>query len=135
MKKAISSCMTNGGAGIKIRCSGRLGGAEIARVEGYKEGKVPLNTFRANIDYAYADANTTYGVIGVKVWIYLDKEIVEEEEDAAAQGKQRGKTKRGSDRNVADKAGVAATSTPVVQKTEAKAEQGDVDHAVDAVQS
>jgi small subunit ribosomal protein S3 len=132
MKKAISSCMTSGGAGIKIRCAGRLGGAEIARVEGYKEGKVPLNTFRANIDYAYADANTTYGVIGVKVWIYLDKEIVEEEEDEAAQGKRRGKMRRGPDKNVAEKAEV---SSPVVEKTEPKAEQGDVGHAVDAVQS
>ena len=56
--------------GIKISCSGRLGGAEIARTEWYSEGKVPLHTLRADIDYGFAEANTTYGKIGVKVWIY-----------------------------------------------------------------
>lgn len=69
MKKAIQSAMKYGVAGIKIMCSGRLGGAEIARSESYKEGSIPLHTLRADVDYALAEAITTYGVIGVKVWI------------------------------------------------------------------
>lgn len=69
MKKAVSQAMTSGAQGIKVNCAGRLGGAEIARDEGYKEGKVPLHTLRANIDYGFAEAHTTYGCIGIKVWI------------------------------------------------------------------
>lgn len=69
MKKAIQSSMDAGAAGIKIAISGRIGGAEIARTEWYKEGRIPLHTLRANIDYATARAETTYGSIGVKVWI------------------------------------------------------------------
>lgn len=70
MKTAIQNCFKYGGEGIKIACSGRLGGAEIARTEWYREGRVPLHTLRADIDYSTAEANTTYGVIGVKVWVY-----------------------------------------------------------------
>jgi small subunit ribosomal protein S3 len=70
MKKAMQSAIKYGALGIKVSCSGRLGGAEIARTEWYKEGSVPLHTLRCNIDYATANAYTTYGVIGVKVWIY-----------------------------------------------------------------
>ena len=70
MKKAIGSAMRMGAEGIKVKTSGRLGGAEMSRVEGYMEGKVPLHTLRANIDYARATAFTTYGAVGVKVWIY-----------------------------------------------------------------
>ena len=70
MKQTVSRTMRMGAEGIKIMCSGRLGGAEIARVEWYAEGKVPLHTLRADIDYAFAEANTAYGKIGVKVWIY-----------------------------------------------------------------
>ena len=70
MKKVMQSAMKYGALGIKISCSGRLGGAEIARTEWYKEGSVPLHTLRCNIDYATANAYTGYGVIGVKVWIY-----------------------------------------------------------------
>jgi small subunit ribosomal protein S3 len=66
---AIASTMRMGAEGIKVKTSGRLGGAEIARVEGYKEGRTPLHTLRADIDYAIAEAHTTYGRIGVKVWI------------------------------------------------------------------
>lgn len=69
MKKAISSGMKMGAEGIKIHCKGRLGGAEIARAEKYMDGRVPLHTLRADIDYAHATAHTTYGCIGVKVWI------------------------------------------------------------------
>ncbi len=70
MKKAIQTTMNFGAEGIKIRCSGRLGGAELARTECYHEGKVPLQTLRAEIDYGFAEASTVYGKIGVKVWIY-----------------------------------------------------------------
>lgn len=70
MKQAVSRTMRLGAQGIKISCSGRLGGAEIARTEWYSEGKVPLHTLRADIDYGFAEADTTYGKIGVKVWIY-----------------------------------------------------------------
>ncbi|WP_028296758.1 30S ribosomal protein S3 [Olivibacter sitiensis] len=69
MKTSIASTMRMGAEGIKIMCSGRLGGAEMARTEQYKEGRIPLHTFRADIDYALAEALTTYGKIGVKVWI------------------------------------------------------------------
>jgi len=70
MKRSITSSMRLGAQGIKIQVSGRLGGAEMARTESYKEGRIPLHTLRANIDYATATAITTYGCIGVKVWIY-----------------------------------------------------------------
>ena len=69
-KKAIQRVMKAGAVGVKTAVSGRLGGAEIARSEFYKEGTVPLQTLRADIDYGFAEANTTYGKIGVKVWIY-----------------------------------------------------------------
>ena len=69
MKKSIQSCLRMGGKGIKVSCSGRLGGAEIARTEWYKEGRLPLHTLRANIDYAVCEAKTIYGIIGVKVWV------------------------------------------------------------------
>jgi small subunit ribosomal protein S3 len=70
MKRAVQSALRLGAEGIKITCGGRLGGAEIARVEWYREGRVPLHTLRANIDYAQAEAHTAYGVIGIKVWIF-----------------------------------------------------------------
>lgn len=70
MKQTVGRTIRSGGQGIKISCSGRLGGAEIARTEWYNEGKVPLHTLRADIDYGFAEADTTYGKIGVKVWIY-----------------------------------------------------------------
>lgn len=70
MKKTIQTAINGGAGGIKIRCSGRLGGAEIARSESLKEGKIPLQTIRADIDYGFSEAKTTYGLIGVKVWIY-----------------------------------------------------------------
>jgi small subunit ribosomal protein S3 len=69
LKTAIASTMRMGAEGIKVKCSGRLGGAEMARTEGYKEGRTPLHTFRADVDYALAEAQTVYGKIGVKVWI------------------------------------------------------------------
>ena len=70
MKRAVTNTMRIGALGIKVRVSGRLNGAEIARTEWYREGRIPLHTFRADIDYGFAEAKTTYGVIGVKVWIF-----------------------------------------------------------------
>jgi small subunit ribosomal protein S3 len=77
MKRAMQSAMRMGAQGIKLRASGRLGGAEIARTEGYHEGRVPLHTLRADIDYATSTAKTTYGAIGIKVWIFKG-EVVED---------------------------------------------------------
>ena len=77
MKRAVQAAMRSGAEGIKIQCAGRLGGAEIARTEGYNEGRVPLHTLRADIDYANIEAHTTYGTIGVKCWIFKG-EVVED---------------------------------------------------------
>jgi len=76
MKKAVQQAMTTGAQGIKIRCAGRLDGAEIARAEKYMEGKVPLHTIKADIDYGFSEAYTVYGLIGVKVWICLGEVLV-----------------------------------------------------------
>ena len=70
MKKSVQSCLKFGAKGIRITCSGRLGGAEMSRTEWYREGRVPLHTLRADIDYGFAEAKTTYGIIGVKVLIF-----------------------------------------------------------------
>jgi small subunit ribosomal protein S3 len=77
MKRAVQSAMRAGAEGIRVKVGGRLGGAEIARVEGYHEGRVPLHTLRADIDYATSTAKTTYGAIGIKVWIFKG-EVVED---------------------------------------------------------
>ena len=77
MKRAVQGAIRGGAQGIKVRASGRLGGAEIARTEGYHEGRVPLHTLRADIDYATSTAKTTYGTIGIKVWIFRG-EVVED---------------------------------------------------------
>jgi small subunit ribosomal protein S3 len=70
MRKAMQSAMKGGAKGIRVQCSGRLGGAEMSRSEFYREGRVPLHTLRADIDYGFYEARTTFGRIGVKVWIY-----------------------------------------------------------------
>jgi len=75
MKRAMQGALRMGAKGIKVQCSGRLGGAEIARTEGYREGRVPLHTLRADIDYGFAEAHTTYGVIGVKVWVFNGEKL------------------------------------------------------------
>lgn len=82
MKRAMQSCLKAGAQGIKVRCSGRLGGAEIARSEWYKEGRVPLHTLRSDIDFGRARANTTYGVIGVTVYVYKGEKINIRSDDA-----------------------------------------------------
>lgn len=86
MKQAIGRTMRMGAKGIKVACSGRLGGAEMARREGYHEGTVPLQTLRADIDYGTAEANTTYGKIGVKVWIYKGEVLPSATKKGATEG-------------------------------------------------
>ena len=85
MKRAVQSAMRLGALGIRVNCSGRLGGAEIARTEWYREGRVPLHTLRADIDYGVSRANTTYGICGVKVWIFkgekFDKDVNDIQKD------------------------------------------------------
>src|ERR1700760_3942265 len=83
MKKAVQTTMDFGALGIKIRCSGRLGGAEISRAEWYREGKIPLHTLRTPIDYGVTEAHTVYGTIGVKVWLCKKAERTEENKEAA----------------------------------------------------
>lgn len=86
MKQSVGRAMKMSAKGIKIQCSGRLAGAEIARREWYSEGKVPLHTLRADIDYGFAEANTTYGKIGVKVWIYKGEVLPEVRKAATGKG-------------------------------------------------
>lgn len=86
MKKAVSLCMKAGAKGIRVQCAGRLGGAEMARTEWYREGRVPLHTLRADIDFGFAEAKTTFGKIGVKVWIYLGDII--RDKDGIEKGKK-----------------------------------------------
>jgi len=87
MKRAVTNTMRLGAQGVKIKVGGRLNGAEIARSEWYREGRVPLHTFRAEIDYGFAEARTTYGVIGVKVWIFKG-EVFDAQEGAAEAAEQ-----------------------------------------------
>lgn len=105
MKQAIGRTMKANAKGIKVLVSGRLGGAEIARSESYSEGNVPLHTLRADIDYGFAEADTTYGKIGVKVWInhgeILDKglqSVVREEKQDRKDGKRKNNKRRDGDR-------------------------------------
>jgi len=84
MKRAVTNAMRLGAQGVKINVAGRLNGAEIARSEWYREGRVPLHTLRADIDYGFAEAKTTYGVIGVKVWIFKGEVLGAQEAEAAS---------------------------------------------------
>jgi small subunit ribosomal protein S3 len=86
MKQVVLRAMKQGAKGIKVACSGRLAGAEIARSEWYSEGKVPLHTLRADIDYGFCEAKTTYGRIGIKVWIYKGEIMPQKNKTATAQG-------------------------------------------------
>lgn len=95
MKKAVQSAMRQGALGIKVTVSGRLGGTDIARTEWYREGRVPLHTFRADIDYAIARAQTTYGVIGIKVWIFKGEVIGKMRSNVVEQSEQETSTEQG----------------------------------------
>jgi len=83
MKRAVQSALRMGAKGVRINCAGRLGGAEIARTEWYREGRVPLHTLRADVDYGFAEAHTTYGVIGVKVWVFHGEKLGDTETEKA----------------------------------------------------
>jgi small subunit ribosomal protein S3 len=99
MKKVIQGALKSGAKGIKISVSGRLGGAEMARTEWYLEGRVPLHTLRAKIDYGFAEAHTTYGIVGIKVWIFkgevLAKGIQAEPQEEEKKGGRKPSRKRG----------------------------------------
>ena len=95
MKRAVQTAMRLGAEGIRINCSGRLGGAEIARMEWYREGRVPLHTLRADVDYGVATAFTTYGTCGVKVWIFKGEIL---EHDSMAQDKKLAEAEAGRPR-------------------------------------
>ena len=122
MKRAMQNAMRLGAQGIKIMSAGRLNGAEIARTEWYREGRVPLHTVRANIDYAFSEANTTYGVIGVKVWVYKGDNFGEE---AQAQEKTEREDRR-SRRPAGERAAKPARrARKTAEKTEAAAADGE----------
>lgn len=91
MKRAMQNAMRLGAQGIKIMSSGRLNGIEIARTEWYREGRVPLHTLRADIDYGFAEARTTYGIIGIKVWVYKGDALGRGEQPVVAEPEKRGK--------------------------------------------
>ena len=99
MKRAVGNAMRLGALGIKVNVAGRLNGAEIARSEWYREGRVPLHTLRADIDYGFAEAKTTYGIIGIKVWVYKGEifdfsQVGQEKQDDSPRGNDRGDRER-----------------------------------------
>jgi len=104
MKRAVGNAMRLGALGIKVNVAGRLNGAEIARSEWYREGRVPLHTLRADIDYGFAEAKTTYGIIGIKTWVYKGEifdfsQVGQEKQDDAAPRAERGDRGDRRDRN------------------------------------
>ncbi len=112
MKRAVMSTMRSGALGVKVRLSGRLNGSEIARTEWAREGRVPLHTFRADIDYGLGEAKTTYGVIGVKVWIFKG-EVFDKTEIAELSAEQEAaQAAQGAAANAAAAAAAAAGNTP-----------------------
>jgi small subunit ribosomal protein S3 len=113
MKRAVTNTMRSGALGIKVRVSGRLNGAEIARTEWYREGRIPLHTFRADIDYGLSEAKTTYGVIGVKVWIFKGEIFEKPELEAEASAETAPEEKVATEK--------PATEKPVVEKPVAEA--------------
>jgi small subunit ribosomal protein S3 len=96
MKRSIQTAMDMGADGIRVRCAGRLGGAELARTEQYKDGKVPLHTLRENIDYGFAEAQTLAGTIGIKVWICRPQQM---EDDQNATDAKKSKASKGAPRS------------------------------------
>ena len=122
MKRAIQNAMRLGAQGIKIMSSGRLNGAEIARCEWYREGRVPLHTIKADIDYGFSEANTTYGIIGVKVWIYKGEmltksDIISAPQDTDLSGEDQEKTvKKARSRKKRSESGEIASSTTADSK-------------------
>lgn len=122
MKKAVQNAMSKGVLGIKIQCKGRLGGSEIARAEGYHEGKIPLSTFRADIDYGFATAFTTYGTIGSKVWIYKGDILVKKEVAKHQQSHQEAAPVETKPSETKEEAQAVAAVKPVSKTAPAAAE-------------
>lgn len=117
MRQAVGRCLRNNGRGIKIISSGRLGGAEIARTEVEKMGKVPLHTIRADIDYGKAEAKTTYGVVGVRVWIYKGEVLPDKlrmAQEPPPRERERRPRKKAEDQPAADAAPVVEAAAPAV---------------------
>jgi small subunit ribosomal protein S3 len=114
MRKGLQGAQRAGAKGVRIQVSGRLGGAEMSRSEFYREGRVPLHTLRANIDYGFYEARTTFGRIGVKVWIYkgdlTNKELAREQAQQRSQRPERGGARRGPGRQAEPVAAVAPGS-------------------------
>jgi small subunit ribosomal protein S3 len=119
MRKGMQGALRQGAKGIRVQCSGRLGGAEMSRTEFYREGRVPLHTLRANIDYGFYEAKTVFGRIGVKVWIYkgdiTNKELAREQANAKPVRGDRNERPR---RNAAP-AAPAAEAAPAAQEAQA----------------
>ena len=111
MKRAVTNTMRSGALGVKVRLSGRLNGSEIARTEWAREGRVPLHTFRADIDYGLGEARTTYGVIGVKVWIFKGEVFDKAELAAQAEFVEAAQAAQGAAANAAAAAAAAAAAT------------------------
>src|SRR5882672_381958 len=110
MKRAVMSTMRSGALGVKVRVSGRLNGSEIARTEWYREGRIPLHTFRADIDYGLGEARTTYGVIGVKVWIFKGEVFDKAELAQQAENVEAAQAAQGAAASAAAAAAAAAAS-------------------------
>ena len=122
MKRAMQNAMRLGAQGIKIMSAGRLNGAEIARTEWYREGRVPLHTLRANIDYGFSEANTTYGVIGVKVWVYKGDNFGEEVQTQEKTEREDRRSRRSAGERAAKP---ARRARKAAEKTEAAAAEGE----------
>ncbi len=118
LKKSVQMAMTKGALGIKVLVKGRLGGAEIARDEGYREGKVPLSTFRADIDYGFAEAFTTYGTIGCKAWIYKGDVMVKKEEAEQRKARQMADLEKDMQAGIVAKKGKKAKSGDAAEGSE-----------------
>ena len=127
MRKSMQSAMKAGAKGIKIQCGGRLGGAEMSRSEFYREGRVPLHTLRANIDYGFYEAKTTFGRIGVKVWIYKGdvtaKELAAQQAAAPSRGRNERPGRPGGDRRRRNER-PAADAAPAAEAPAAEAAEG-----------
>ncbi|WP_127842553.1 30S ribosomal protein S3 [Actinomyces wuliandei] len=127
MRKGMQSAVRAGAKGIRVQCSGRLGGAEMSRSEFYREGRVPLHTLRANIDYGFYEARTTFGRLGVKVWIYkgdlTEREFARQQAESGSRGRGRGERRgRRGERGARHNSEQQAEQTPVTES--AAADQG-----------
>lgn len=138
MRKAIQTTLRAGAQGVRVQCSGRLGGAEMSRSEFYREGRVPLHTLRADVDYGFFEARTTFGRIGVKVWIYKGEvsgsrtERQAAEAQQRAQQQQRRRTERRKPRRDAESGATAAEPAAPAESTEPVAEAGTTESVAEA---